>query len=153
MLRKVNEAPKGYMGPGYEKVRSTLLAKEVKSIDTALAPIRNSWKQIGVSIISDGWKDAKNRPLINVIAVYPKGAMFLKAVDCEGQVKDAQFIANILIQCIQDIGPQNVVQVITDNANNCKATSMLIETRLEHTFWKSCAAHSQSYATKSWVGK
>ncbi|XP_057831543.1 uncharacterized protein LOC131042228 [Cryptomeria japonica] len=142
MLKKVNEAPQGYIGPGYEKVRSTLLAKEVKNIDNALAPIRNSWKQTGVSIISDGWKDTKNRPLINVIAVCPKGAMFLKAVDCEGQMKDAQFIANILIQCIQDVGPQNVVQVITDNAKNCRAAGMLIETRFEHIFWTPCAVHS-----------
>lgn len=142
MLRKVNEAPQGYTGPGYEKVRCTLLAKKVKSLENALAPIRNSWKQTGVSIISDGWKDTKNQPLINVIAVCPKGAMFLKAVDCEGQVKDAQFIANILIQCIQDVGPQNVVQVITHNAKNCRAPSMLIETRFEHIYWTPCAVHS-----------
>ncbi|XP_057858497.2 uncharacterized protein LOC131067485 [Cryptomeria japonica] len=60
MLRKVNEATQGYTGPGYEKVCSTLLAKEVKNLENALAPIRNSWKQTGVSIISDGWKDTKN---------------------------------------------------------------------------------------------
>ena len=57
-------------------------------------------------------------------------------------MKDAQFIANILIQCIQDVGPQNVVQVITDNAKNCKAAGMLIETRFEHIFWTPCAVHS-----------
>ena len=144
MVRKINEAPKGYTGPGYEKVRTTLLTKEVKHIETSLAPIKASWKETGVSIISDGWKDAKNRPLINVIAMSPKGAMFLKAVDCEGQVKDAQFIADILIQCINEVGPQNVVQVVTDNAKNCRAAGMLVETRFPHIFWTRCAVHSLS---------
>ena len=69
-----------------------------------------------------------------MIAVCPKGAMFLKVVDCEGQVKDAQFIADILIQCIQDVGPENVVQVITDNAKNCRAAVLLIERRFDHIY-------------------
>lgn len=83
MLRKVNEVPQGYIGPSYE-VHSTLLAKEVKRIDNALTPIRNSWKQTRVSIISNEWKDVKSQPLINVIVVCPKEAMFLKPMDCEG---------------------------------------------------------------------
>ena len=87
----------------------------------------------------------------------PKGAMFLKAVDCEGQVKDAQFIANILIECINDIGPQNVVQVITDNAKNCRAAGLLVETQFPHIFWTPCAVHSlnlmlQKLGTKiAWI--
>ena len=157
MIRRINEAPKGYTGPGYEKVRTTLLTKEVKHIKASLAPIKASWKETGVSIISDGWKDAKNRPLINVIAMSPKGAMFLKAVDCEGEVKDAQFIANILIECINEAGPQNVVQVVTDNAKNYRAAGMLVETQFPHIFWTPCAMLSlnlmlQKLGTKiAWI--
>ena len=35
--------------------------------------------------------------------------MFLKAVDCEGQQKDAQFIPSILIEAIEFVGVENVV--------------------------------------------
>lgn len=42
--------------------------------------------------------------------------MFFRAVDCEGQVKDGPFIANILFQAIEEVGLRNVVQLITDNA-------------------------------------
>eukprot|EP01018_Ginkgo_biloba_P021331 Gb_34602 [translate_table: standard] len=55
-------------------------------------------------------------PLINVIDVCPKGSMFLNAVDCNGELKDATFIANILIDAIESVGPSNVVQAITNNA-------------------------------------
>lgn len=46
----------------------------------------------------------------------PKGAMFFKAMNCEGQEKDATFIANILMESIEMVGPENVVQVITNNS-------------------------------------
>jgi hypothetical protein len=58
--------------------------------------------------------------LINVIPLSPKGAMFLRAEDCSGEVKYSNFIAEILIVVIEQVGPANVVQVITDNALVCK---------------------------------
>lgn len=36
MVRSINEAPKGYKSPSYEKVRTTLLAKEKDIIDKQL---------------------------------------------------------------------------------------------------------------------
>ena len=109
MVQVINEAPRGYRAPGYEKLRTTILHNVKKNVENLLKPIRDSWIQTGLSIVSDGWKDCKNRPLINVISVCPNGAMFLKAVDCEGQVKDANFIAQLLIESIESVGVDNVV--------------------------------------------
>ena len=83
-------------------------------MEDVLAPIRASWGSSRVTIVSDGWTDTRCRPLINIIATSPKGAMFLKDEDYSGEVKDAQFIANVLIEAIEQIGPNKVVQVITD---------------------------------------
>eukprot|EP01018_Ginkgo_biloba_P006191 Gb_19787 [translate_table: standard] len=55
--------------------------------------------------------------------------MFLNVVDCNGELKIATFIANILINAIENVGPSNVVQVITDNARVCKAARLLVEAR------------------------
>ena len=68
MIREVYKAPKGYVSPGYEKIRTTLLTGEKLRLEGALNPIHHSWRLSRVSIISDGWKDQRNRPLINVIA-------------------------------------------------------------------------------------
>jgi hypothetical protein len=142
MIKVVNEAPKGYKSPGYEKVRTTLLSSERQSVDRQLQSIRDTWAETGVSIVSDGWRDQRNRPLINVIAICPQGAMFLKAIDCSGVEKDATFISTILIDAIESVGPQNVVQVITDNAQVCKAAGLIVEGRYDHIFWTPCAVHS-----------
>jgi hypothetical protein len=142
MIKAVNEAPKGYKSPGYEKVRTTLLSSEKQSVDRQLQAIRDTWNETGVSIISDGWRDQRNRPLINVIAICPQGAMFLKAIDCSGVEKDATFISTILIDAIESVGSHNVVQVITDNAQVCRAAGLIVEGRYDHIFWTPCAVHS-----------
>jgi hypothetical protein len=80
--------------------------------------------------------------LINVIAICPQGAMFLKAIDCSGVEKDATFISTILIDAIESVGPHNVVQVITDNAQVCRAAGLIVEGQYDHIFWTPCAVHS-----------
>ena len=55
--------------------------------------------------------------------------MFIKAEDCSSELKDAQFIANVLATTIDQIGSNKVVRVITDNAPVCKATDLIIESR------------------------
>jgi hypothetical protein len=80
--------------------------------------------------------------LINIIATSPKGAMFIKAEDCSGEVKDAQFIADVIIKAIEQIGANRVVQVITDNAPVCKAAGLIIEGRYDNIFWTPCIVHN-----------
>lgn len=45
-------------------------------------------------------------------------------------------------EAIEEVGPENVVQVVTDNAsNNMGAKKMLLEKR-SNMFWSSCATHA-----------
>ena len=94
-MRAINTTPQGFKGPNYEKRIIVLLMKKKLLLEDVLKPIRSSWSNTGVSIISDGWTDTRWRPLINIIASSPQGAMFLKAKDCLGEVKDSNFIAEI----------------------------------------------------------
>lgn len=109
MATTINNTSTGFTSPGYEKVHTNLLAREKNFVDQSLKPIRDSWGESSVSIVSDGWEDGKNRPLINVITVSPKGTMFFRAVDYERQLKDAKFISKILFDCIDMVGHENAV--------------------------------------------
>jgi hypothetical protein len=68
--------------------------------------------------------------------------MFLRAKDCSGEIKDSKFIADILIFAIKQVGPTNVVQVITDNAPVCKVAGLIVESRYHHIFWSPCIVHN-----------
>ena len=69
--------------------------------------------------------------------------MFLKAVDCSGITKDKFFIANLMKKVIDEIGHEKMVQVVTDNATNCKGASPIIEGLYPTIFWTPCVPHPQ----------
>ena len=119
-----------------------MLKKERLLIEDVLRPIRSSWANSGVSIISDGWTDIRRRPLINIIASSPTRAMFLRAEDCSGELKESHFIADVLISAIEQVGPDKVVQVITNNAPVCKVAGLIIESRYNHIFETPCIVHN-----------
>ncbi|XXG79431.1 hypothetical protein AAC387_Pa09g0501 [Persea americana] len=83
------------------------------------------------------------------MAVTESGPMFLKAVDCTGEIKYKFFIYGLLKEAIEDVGPQNVIQVITDNAKNCVGAGHLIETQFENIVWTPCVVHTLNIALQN----
>ncbi|KAL6519715.1 hypothetical protein OROMI_032609 [Orobanche minor] len=138
-----------YLPPTYNALRTTLLQKERANVERLLVPIKTTWKEKGVTIVSDGWSDSQRRPLINFMVVTETGPMFLKAVNCEGQIKNKFFIADLIKGVVMEVGPQNVVQVIIDNAPVCKAAGMIVETQYPHIFWTPCVVHTLNLALKN----
>ncbi|KAF2289511.1 hypothetical protein GH714_036765 [Hevea brasiliensis] len=80
MIIAINNAPKGYKAPSYEKARTILSDECKRDVEKDLAMIKDTWYTQGVSIVSDGWSNVKYRPLINVIAANSRGAMFIEAL-------------------------------------------------------------------------
>ncbi|XP_059658963.1 uncharacterized protein LOC132305321 [Cornus florida] len=148
-LTLANSKLSGYTPPTFDRLRTTLLAQEEAHINRKLQPIKDSWKKKGMSLCSDGWSDRQRRPLINVMAASVGGAMFLKAVDASGNIKDAEYVANLFIPVIKDVGEHNVVQIITDNGSNFKGVGGIIENTYPHIFWTPCVVHCLNLALKS----
>ncbi|XLR38555.1 hypothetical protein HN51_025715, partial [Arachis hypogaea] len=138
----------GYIPPGYNKLRTTLLEKEKQHVERMLEPIKNSWSGKGVSIVSDGWSDPQRRPLLNFMAVTESGPIFLKAVDFSDEIKDKDYVAKQIRDVIREVGLSNVVQIVTDNAPVCKAVGLLIEAEFPSVFWTSCVVHTLNLALK-----
>ena len=85
------------------------MQKGKSNIENLLDPIKKTWNEKGVSICSDGWSDAQRRALINIMVVLESGPLFFKAINCEGETTNKHFIVDLLINTIQEIGPQKVV--------------------------------------------
>jgi hypothetical protein len=91
--------------------------------------------------MSDGWTDGKGRSILNFLVSCPKGTMFIKSVDASAYTKDAQLLCELLDGFIREIGPQYVVQVITDNAANYVVAGRMLMQRYPSLYWSPCAAH------------
>jgi hypothetical protein len=131
----------GYRGPSYNELRGPLLQGEKVDCTKRLGELRESWEITGCTVMSDGWTDGKGRSILNFLVNCPRGTMFIKSIDASAYVKDAQLLCELLDNFIQEIGPQYVVQVITDNAANYVVAGKLLMERYQSLYWTPCAAH------------
>ncbi|KAH7316315.1 hypothetical protein KP509_21G088000 [Ceratopteris richardii] len=130
-------------GVDYKRLRTSMLIEERERIEKLLDPIRLGWQTYGCSILSDGWNDIRRRHIINIMVSSFLGTFFLKTIDCShaGTRITGELIFEHIKSAIEKIGVQNVVQVITDNASNCKRMGELVEAEFPRIVWTPCVAH------------
>jgi hypothetical protein len=140
MLDVVASCGSGFKGPGYEDIRGNLLKNEVERVKEYLTEFKESWSKTRCTIMSDGWTDQRSHTILNFLIAFPKGTMFLKSMDVSDQVKDANLLFCLLDEVVEEVGVQNVVHVITDNATNYVATGRMLE-KQRTIWWTPCATH------------
>ncbi|KAH7388481.1 hypothetical protein KP509_16G077800 [Ceratopteris richardii] len=107
-------------------MRPKKLDEEIVRINKSLEPVRDGWVKYGCSILSDGWSDRKKEEL-------------------------STYLSLVLL-----VGPNNIIQVITDNASNCKSMARKLEEDYPSIVWTPCASHCldllmEDIGSLSWV--
>lgn len=127
MLTEVAKYGPAYKPPAYNTLRTRLLDQACNNVKDDLLKLRDGINQRGATLVSDGWDDASDNPLVNFLLVTDEGAEFLGSVDTTGQIKDMQYLADRLAEAIEEVGAENVIQVVTDNASNCVGAGTIVE--------------------------
>ena len=76
----------------------------------------------------------QNRPIINFLSATPDGAMFLDVIDTSEATKNSKYIADALIEQIEDVGKANIGQVVRNSASNCVATRKQLADKYPNIF-------------------
>ncbi|CAH9076716.1 unnamed protein product [Cuscuta europaea] len=140
-LEKIGRFGAGFKAPTYHEVRETFLRKEVAKTDLVVSEHKKLWELDGCTIMSDGWQDKRHRTLVNFCVNSSKGTVFMKAVDASSYKKTGEALFKLFDEWIKEIGPQSVIQVVTDNAKNYGLAKRKIEQRYPHIFTTGCATH------------
>ena len=98
MVDQLTRMHPGYKPPEYNRLREQLLGEEKDRVAAELKSCIDSSTKAGSDLTSDGWSDARSRPLLNFFLITPKGAQFIKAVDTSGQSKTDDYIADRLFE-------------------------------------------------------
>ncbi|KAL3537023.1 hypothetical protein ACH5RR_000389 [Cinchona calisaya] len=131
----------GYKGPSYHALRVPLLRDAKKDVQLVIDSFRSNWAESGCTIMGDGWKDSRQRSLVNFLVYCPKGIAFIKSVDVSDIESNAENLCNLFTEIVELVGPKNVVHMVTDNASNYKAAGFKISERYPTICWSPCAAH------------
>jgi hypothetical protein len=147
----------GLFGPGYKQpsryqLSGPLLKEEFDSTKDALKKQEEEWKLTGCSIMTDAWTDRKRRSIMNLCVNCKEGTTFLSSKESSDEAHTGEHIFEYVFKCIEQVGPENVVQVVTDNASNNMAAAKMLREKMPKIFWSSCATHTINLMLES-IGK
>lgn len=147
-----------YKPPGYNTLRQEMLTKEAAKVKENMMEKRGD-ARFGGTLVADGWTDPVNgHHLIAFLFVHKEGAEFLGSEDVTGIEggSSAEYLASSLARYINEVGPERIVHVCTDNAANCKAAGKVIERQFPKISWTGCTSHSidlllEDFGKEEWV--
>lgn len=131
----------GYKMPTYHSLMGKLLDRSVQNAEEYVEELRKSWEVTGCSVLVDRWMDRTGSVVINFFVYCTKGTMFLKSVDLSEISESPEGLLNLFDSIVQEVGPKNIVNFVTDTSPLFKAAGMLLVEKYKTFFSTVCAAH------------
>ncbi|RVX18652.1 hypothetical protein CK203_006385 [Vitis vinifera] len=113
MIDTIAEAGPGIKGPTGYQIGNTYLEEEVQELES----------------------------IINFMIYSDRSMIYHSSVDTTNIPKTTDYIFFLMDKVVEEVGEENVVQVVTDNEASFKAAGMLLMEKRKHLFWSPCAAH------------
>lgn len=101
--------------------------------------------------MTDAWSNRKRRTT-NLCVNWAKDATFISSKEDFEKAHMEDYIFQYVNKCIEEVGPQSVVQVVKDYASNNKAAAKLFSMKRPNIFWTSCATHTLNLMLEA-IGK
>ena len=134
MIDTIAEAGPGFKGPIRYQIGNAYLEEEVKELEVYINTLKAKWPIYGCTIMCDGWSSRTIKPIINFMVYCDRSKIYLASVDTTNITKTADYIFSLMDKIVEEVGEENIVQVVTNNEAIFKATGMLLIEKRKHLF-------------------
>jgi hypothetical protein len=110
MAAAIARAGPGYVPPTAWRLRTCLLEGCYSRVEAAVQELRGKDLRAGFSLCSDGWTDTAGHPLVNVMWSSPDGCIFLSSHAAAGDIKSAEWLAELMGKKIEEVCSSNLAQ-------------------------------------------
>ncbi|KAK2646222.1 hypothetical protein Ddye_021417 [Dipteronia dyeriana] len=86
--------------------------------------------------------DRKRRSIMNLCVNNRECTTFLSSKESSDEAHTEGHIFEYVFKYIEQVGPQNIVQVVTDNASNNMLVTKMLKKKMPNIFWSSCVTHT-----------
>ncbi|KAL3684545.1 hypothetical protein R1sor_002567 [Riccia sorocarpa] len=132
----------GYKLPSEKRLRTTLLDANYETVrEESEKNMFNHMVWDKITISCDGWTNRNGRPQMNMLHISRHGELAHRHVDGSNETKSTVWIAEHIIQDIEERGPPNVLQFVADNASANILAGKLVRERYPHIIFGGCVAH------------
>jgi hypothetical protein len=148
-MKMTSEMRMSYLPPSYHDIRKRLLNETKHKIKARIAErTRMFIRTYGATLAVNGWSSVNSQPLLNMMCASLAGEEFLGATS--GHMKDVVYIANVIKRYLIEVGPENVVQVCTDNASVMRKAVSIVQQQWPHLYFQGCMAHALNLLLQDW---
>jgi hypothetical protein len=140
MCEAISQFGPGFQPPSQEHVRGPLFTAEYERIKSLVQEYDDEKMKNECSIMTDDWSDRK-RSIMNIVTNCAAGTTFLSSKEMSAMSHTSEVIFELVDKTIEEIGEDQVVQVVTDNASNNMGAKRLLFVKWPHIFWTSCGSH------------
>ncbi|XP_010461197.1 PREDICTED: uncharacterized protein LOC104741953 [Camelina sativa] len=130
----------GWVPPSQCELRGTLLKEEEEVITEKLKSVEVEREYYGCSVLIDAWSSGTKKNVVNFCVNSREGTSFVSSKEVSKESQTGAFIFEYVDKCIEDVGAEKVVQVITDCAENNLAAARMLKEKRPGIFWSACAA-------------
>lgn len=94
-----------------------------------------------LSLQCDGWSNIRNESIVNIVVSTPQ-PFFIKSIDTKANAHTSEYIAEIMLESIEQYGSQKFAGVVTDNAKNMRKAGEIVALTHKHIIPYGCIAHT-----------
>ena len=141
MLASMLQRCSDYDPPSSERLRTTLLERQYISVQHQLQRLEADYERFGVTVACDMWTSTDRHALLNFVLICRGRSVFHKLVDTSGSRKNGRFIAERILEVVDEVGSSNIVCLTMDNAPNNKSAGDIVSAALPSIYVQPCAAH------------
>ncbi|XP_020233789.1 uncharacterized protein LOC109813910 [Cajanus cajan] len=143
----------GFKPPSYHDLKGKYLKQQVAEIKESMEGHKATWKRTGCSILIDDWTNTNGVTICNFYVNSPEGTVFLKSVNASEICKTVDGILKMMDDIVEEVGEENVVQVVTRNDSNYKAAGKMLVGKRKRLFWMPCVIDSINLMLEDFVMK
>lgn len=158
MIEAVGKCGPGFSGPSAETLKTTWLERIKSEMKLGMKDVEKEWARTGCTIFADTWSDHRTKALINFSVSSPSKTFFHKSVDASSYFKNLKCLADLFDSVIQEIGPENVVQIIVDGGLSHAGIANHILQNHGTVFVSPCVSHCinlilEDFCKIDWVSR
>ena len=82
----------------------------------------------------DDWSSRTRKPIINFMIYCDRSMIYHSSVNTTNIPKTTDYIFSLMDKVVEEVGEENVVQVVNDNEASFKAADMSLMEKRKHLF-------------------
>ncbi|XVF20942.1 hypothetical protein REPUB_Repub12eG0047400 [Reevesia pubescens] len=158
MIDAIASGGSGIVPPSCQDLRGWILKKVIEEVKDDMDRYKAFWRKTGCSILVEQWSLKNGRTLLSFLVYCPQATVFLKSVDASHVIYSADHLYELLKQVVEEVGVENVVQVITNCEEQYFFTGKKLMESFPSLYWVPCLAHCvdmmlQDFGSLEWISE